>query len=99
MTSYKTVIPLIQGLGYRKTGPDGTSHLDLVRNTYGVIEEASRADPSGGLIENAARSATINALIFAGVGYLIPGLTTVEGLKWGAITGAARGIYNHFNRS
>ena len=98
MTSYKTVIPLIQGLGYRKAGADGTSHLDMVKNAYGVLEEASRVDPSGGIIEDTARSAAINALIFAGVGYLIPGLTLVEGLKWGAITGAARSIYNHLQR-
>ncbi len=93
--NYKTVIPIVQGLGYRKVGSNEPSSLELVKNTYGVIEEASRVDPSGGLLENTARGAFTSALIFSAIGYLVPGLTAVEGLKWGAITGGARSIYNH----
>ena len=98
--SYKTVIPIIQGLGYRT--PDDSSagdSLALIKNTYGVWDAAVQADPSGGLIENTVRGAATSAVIFAAIGYLVPGLTAFEGLKWGAITGGARSLYSHLRNN
>jgi hypothetical protein len=92
---YKTVIPLVQGLGYRKPASGEPSSLELVKSTYGVWDEALQVDPSGTLIQNTVRGAATSALIFAAIGYLVPGLTAVEGLKWGAITGGARSLYSH----
>ncbi len=73
--------------------------IPIVSNTYGVWNAAVEADPSGKMIQNTIQGAVTSALIFGAIGYLVPGLTTVEGLKWGAITGGAKALYSHFNRS
>jgi len=96
--NFGSAIPLVAGLTKHLPNPPSTDTLGLVSGTYGVIQEVSQADPTGGFLEDVARCALTNALIFASIGYLVPGLTAVEGLKWGAITGGARAVYNHVQR-
>jgi hypothetical protein len=94
-----SLAPLMQGLVQQSSRTGGSEVLPLIKNAYGVWNEVVTVDPSGDLVTNAAKSGAISAVIFGGVGYLVPGLTAVEGLKWGFITGAARAIFNHLRSS
>ena len=65
---YKTVIPLVQGLGYRKPASGEPSSLELVKSTYGVWDEALRGDRGGSVIQNAVLGAGRPEPGFAAVG-------------------------------
>lgn len=95
---FGSAIPLVAGLTKHLPNPPEPGTLGLVSGTYGVIQEVTQADPTGGFLEEVTRCTITNALIFASIGYLVPGLTAVEGLKWGAITGGARAVYNYTKR-
>jgi len=93
--SYKAAIPLIQGLASRPAAPGQPNALSVVQNTYGAWAEMATYDPSEGLGRSVAQSAALSAVIGAAVGYLLPGFKPMEGVKWGALIGASRTLFQY----
>jgi len=67
--------------------------LGNARAAYGVWDAAMKEDPQGNLVRVTVQNAAVSAAIFAVVGLVLPKFTAVEGMKWGALIGAARGAW------
>ena len=89
---YTNAIPLVQGLAFDPNRP-AANPLETVGNAYGMWYGAMQYDPSGALFRSTVQNAIWSGAVGAGVGYLLPGFTVKEGVKWGALLGAAQTVF------
>ncbi len=90
---YKAVIPAVQGIAYAATRAPNPSPLEIVSGTYGAWNDAMAVDPTGSLLRDAAEGAVVSAAILGVLGAMLPFFSATEGVKWGALIGASRGVY------
>ena len=77
--------------------PQGNPFV-VANHAYGVWQTAMTEDPSGTLLTQVAEGAVKTGAMLGVVGYLLPKFSPSEGLKWGALIGAARAAWLWYGR-